>query len=202
MKKLCMKNYVTQLTNNDSSKYFKILLCSLISTVAIALVKLESQAVQYPDGKLAFESAVLLIDTHATFNEVRARQAKYYFDLELPDNIGEPLGKIVIQQRSGADQVRFKLDRTKVYFGTHNSKQEEIDSITSYNEATGEITIRLKQVINPDNSLTIALKPKRNPDYAGVYLFGITAFPPGKDSLGLYLGAGRFQIYQSDRFYF
>ncbi len=169
-------------------------------TVAIAFSKLQSGAVQYSDGRSAFESAVLLIDSHATFDRVRARQAKYYFDLELPGNIGEPLGKIVIRQRSGGDTVQFELDQTKVYFGSHNSKQEEIESIAFYDEATGEITVKLKQAVNPDNSLTVALKPKRNPDYGGVYLFGVTAFPPGEKSLGLYLGAGRFHIYENDLF--
>ena len=196
------KLFYARIIKSNSTKYLNMLLYSLIATVAIASIRLKSQAVQYPDGKRAFESAVLLVDTHATFNEIRARQAKYYFDIELPDNAGEVLGKVVIKQRSGGDEVKFKLDRTKVYFGSHNDKQQEINSTTSYDEATGEITVNFKRQIRPGSILTVGLRPKRNPDYAGVYLFGVTAFPPGAKSLGLYLGAGRLHFYQSDRFHF
>ncbi len=177
----------------------KFFLC-LLAVFSINTLKLKSQAVQYPDGKLAFESAVLLTDTHATFNQVRARQAKYYFDLELPNNVGEPLGKVIIKQRAGGDEVRFKPDKTRVYLGNHNNKQQELNSTTSYNEETGEITVRFERGVVPGSSLTIGLRPTRNPDLAGVYLFGVTAFPPGEKSLGLYLGAGRLHFYQSDYF--
>ena len=186
---------------NNYVKHIRVFFWCLLAVIITNTVKFKSQAVQYPDGKLAFESAVLLTDTHATFSQVRARQAKYYFDLELPDNVGEPLGKVTIKQRAGGDNVRFKLDKTKVYLGNHNNKREELSSTTLYDEETGEIIVKLDRPIPPGSSLTIGLKPKRNPDYAGVYLFGVTAFPPGEESLGLYLGAGRLHFYQGGNFY-
>ena len=192
----------TQLTktikNNSYVKHVRAFFWCLLAVIITNTFKYESHAVQYPDGSLAFESAVLLIDTHATFNQVRARQAKYYFDLELPDNVGESLGKVIIKQRAGGDNIRFKLDKTKVYLGNHNNKQEELSSTTLYDEETKEITVKLDRPIPPGSSLTIGLRPKRNPDYAGVYLFGVTAFPPGEKSLGLYLGAGRLHFYRSN----
>ena len=186
---------------NNYVKHIRAFFWCLLAVIITNTVKFKSQAVQYPDGKLAFESAVLLTDTHATFNQVRVRQAKYYFDLELPDNVGEPLGKVTIKQRAGGDNVRFKLDKTKVYLGNHNNKQEELSSTTLYDEETEEIIVKLDRPVLPGSSLTIGLKPKRNPDYAGVYLFGVTAFPPGEKSLGLYLGAGRLHFYQGGNFY-
>ena len=183
---------------DNDTKSMRIFFWCLLVVIFTNTFKLRSQAVQYPDGKLAFESAVLLIDTHATFNQVRARQAKYYCDLELPEDIGEPLGKVIIKQRAGGDEVRFKPDKTKVYLGNHNNKQEELNSTTTYNKETEEITVKLDRPIPPGSNLTIGLKPKRNPDYAGVYLFGVTAFPPGERSLGLYLGAGRIHFYRSN----
>ena len=178
------------------AKNIHVFLWCLSALILTNTFKLKSQAVQYPDGKLAFESAVLLIDTHATFNQVRSRQAKYYFDLELPKDVGEPLGKVIIKQRAGGERVRFELDKTKVYLGNHNNKQEELNSTTTYNEETEEITVKLNRPILPGSNLTVGIKPKRNPDYAGVYLFGVTAFPPGERSLGLYLGAGRIHFYR------
>ena len=184
----------------NSKKYILAFFSCLLAATIFNTFKLKSQAVEYPDGKLAFESAVLLTDTYATFNSVRARQAKYYFDLELPNDVGEPLGKVVIKQRTGGDEVQFKPDKTKVYLGSHNDKQQELEATTFYNEDTGEVTVKFDREVSPGSNLTIALRPKRNPDFAGVYLFGVTAFPPGEKSLGLYLGAGRLHFYQSDYF--
>jgi len=177
-------------------------LCGLMAVILVNLVKFESQAVQYPDGKLAFESAVLLVDTHATFNEIRARQARYYFDLELPDDAGESLGKVIIKQRAGGNEIEFKTEKTKAYLGTHRQKQAEIAVNTVYDRDLDATIVKFEQPISAPNELTIGLKPKRNPNLPGVYLFGVTAFPPGKRSLGLYLGAGRFHFKENDFFDF
>lgn len=188
---------------NNSTKYVGRFFWCLVVVLITNGFEYKSLAIQYPDGKLAFESAVLLTDTYATFNRVRARQAKYYFDLELPNNVGEYLGKVVIKQRVGGDEIKFEPDKTKAYLGTHNNKQEELDLTTFYSEDTGEIIVLFDdRSIPPGSKVTIGLKPKRNPDLGGVYLFGVTAFPPGERSLGLYLGAGRLHFYQSDYFDF
>ncbi len=161
-----------------------------------------SQAVQAPDGTVAFESAVLLVDAHTTFSGVRVRQARYYFDLELPDNIGEPLQKVVIQQRTGSEEVEFKLEKTNGYFGDHRNKKDSLKLRTSRDESTGEIIVEFSRPIPPGNNLTIGLKPKSNPDFGGVYLFGVTAYPTGEKARGMYLGVGRLNFYQSGDFYF
>lgn len=168
----------------------------------IGSVGSQANAVKSPDGTVAFESAILLVDSHTTFNGVRVRQAIYYFDLELPDDVGESLQKVVVKQRTGGDEIRFNLDKTKAYLGDHNHKEDELNLITSQNETTGEITVEFEKAISPGNKITIGLKPKENPDFGGVYLFGVTALPTGEKPLGLYLGAGRLQFYQNNDSHF
>jgi len=136
--------------NFSGSLLFFVMTLALTSTRG-----LPSQAVQSPDGTVSFESAVLLVDTYATFSTIRFRQARYYFDLELPEGIGEPLKKVVIQQRRGSEEIDFRSE------------------------------------------VTIGVKPRRNPDFGGVYLFGVTAFPAGEKSRGLYLGAGRLHFFEN-----
>ncbi len=175
---------------------FYIVLISNLITVSNAA------AVQFPNGKVAFEKSPLLVDAYTTFNGVRVRQAKYYFDLELPPDVGESLKKVVINQRDGADTIKFKLDKTTAFLGTHSDRQEELKVQVSQDETTKAITVTFDEPIPPGSQLTIRLQPKQNPDFGGVYLFGITAFPTGEKPVGLYLGAGRLQFYQSgDRFY-
>lgn len=64
------------------------------------------------------------------------------------------------------------------------------------NEDTGEITVSLANSIPPGTTFTIGLKPKKNPFFPGVYLFGVKAFPEGNNPRELYLGAGRLQFYR------
>lgn len=165
--------------------------------VAIALgstIKLPAQGVQAPDGTVSFEAGLLLKDAHTTFSGVRVRQARYYFDLELPNDIGESLQKVVIQQRSGGDEVKFEPEETEVYLGNHRDKAEPVQAIATIDEATEKITVELEQPIPPGNSVTIGLKPESNPDFGGVYLFGVTAYPTGEKARGMYLGAGRLHF--------
>ena len=183
------------------SKYFLLILSSLASISIHNAIAPITQAVEYPDGKLAFESAIFLSNTSTTFNSVRVRQAKYYFDLELPLEAKEALGKVVIKQRQGSEDIDFKPEQTKAYFGSRRDRQAEIDLTANYDESTGEVTVKFDRPIPAGNKLTVALRPKRNPRYSGVYLFGVEAFPPGDKSLGLYLGSGRLHFYNNNFFH-
>jgi len=164
--------------------------------------------VQTKDGTVAFEAGLVLANTSTTFNDVRVRQAKYYFDLELPADIGEPLQKVVIQQRTGGDEVKFKPEKTEVYYGDRRNRGESLKAIAIVKEnyqdedkTTGAIAVQFERPIPPGNKITISLKPKRNPRYAGVYLFGVTAFPRGEKARGMYLGSGRLHFYRNDGFH-
>lgn len=176
----------------------------LLGSIVLAVfgIDLTSNAVEAPDGTVAFESGIALVDAHATFSGVRVRQARYYFDLELPNNLGEPLKKVVIKQRTGSDEVEFKPDKTTAYLGDHRNKEEPIELTAFVDENTEEITVEFDRPVPPGSSVTIGIKPRRNPDYGGAYLFGVTAYPPGEKSRGLYLGPGRLNFYRSNDFYF
>ena len=177
--------------------FWQFLLACLVTIGITNRINPQAQAAQSPNGTVGFDSAVLLVDSYTTFSGVRIRQATYYFDLELPKNAGESLQKVEIKQRTGSDEIRFRLDKTKAYLGNHNDKQQQLEVSTTQDEETGAITVQLKQAIPPGSKLTIGLKPKSNPDFAGAYLFGITAFPTGSKPQGLYLGAGRLEFYQN-----
>ena len=162
-----------------------------------------TKAVQFPNGRTAFNKSPLLRNAVTTFSGVRVWGATYYFTVELPANAGEPLEKVVIAQRQGQDDISFRLDKTVAYNGTHRRKQEQLTlKNVSQDEETKAITIVFDKPIPPGTTFTVGLKPKRNPDFGGVYLFGVTAFPLGEKPDGLYLGAGRLQFFQGDDGFF
>ena len=154
-----------------------------------------TKAVQLADGTVAFAHPPRLLNAITTFRSVRARAAKYYFTISLPANSDEPLQKVVINLRRGADQINYYLEKTIATSETASKTKQNIAlKDVKFNDETQTITIDFAQPIVAGTTFTIGLKPKRNPDWGGTYLFGVTAFPAGEKSQGIYLGAGRLQF--------
>ena len=173
----------------------KLAALSFAGILAISVPSTE--AVQLADGTVSFEKSPRLINAVTTFNAVRVWSAKYYFTIYLPDNAGEPLEQVTIQQRQGVEDIRFQLEKTFAFEGTHRDKGERLTlQAVSKDEQTNTISVTFDPPIPPGQTFTIGLKPRRNPRYSGIYLFGITAFPAGEKPRSLYLGVGRLQFYR------
>ncbi|MEM7592376.1 MAG: DUF2808 domain-containing protein [Cyanobacteria bacterium P01_A01_bin.83] len=173
-----------------------LLFCS--ATLAVNIIdSVPTQAVEASDGTVSFESGLDLLDVYTTFNAVRVRQARYYFDLKLPEGIGEPLKRVIFQQRTGPDKIKFKPEKTKAYLNRSRNKEDLIELTTTFDEESGEVIVEFAEPVPIGSELSIGIKPKENPDIGGVYLFGVTAFPRGEKSRGLYLGAGRLHFFDS-----
>jgi len=151
------------------------------------------------DGTVFFEAAPRLENAKTTFNRGRMRGATYYFTLTLPSQAGEPLGKIIIDQKSGLDEISLLLEKTVAFIGTPNDRQEMVSlADVLQSEDQREITVVFEPPISPGNTVTIGLKPRKNPKFDGTYLFGVTVFPAGEKSQELYLGVRRLQFYDRD----
>lgn len=167
----------------------------LISPTAISA----STAISQAQTQSFFRKSPRLLDAFTTYNAVRVWSATYYFDLVIPTDAGASLQTVVINQRTAIDEIDFKLDKTVAYFGEHNHKQEELAiKNISQDEHTKAIKIQFSNPITPGKNFTVGLKPKRNPDTEGEYLFGVTVFPVGNNPHGLYLGPGRLYFYRGN----
>ena len=154
-----------------------------------------SQAVELADGTVSFEKPPLLIGGITTFRGVRMWGAKYYFTLFLPENAGEPLKKVTISQRQGAETILFRTSDTLAFQGTPRKKGEKLTvAEVIHNRETETVAVSFEPPIAPGTTFTIGLIPRRNPDFGGIYLFGVTAFPAGEKPYGLYLGAVRLSF--------
>ncbi len=159
-------------------------------------------AMEFADGRVSFAKSPRLLDVVTTYDTVGVRAAKYYFTLELPDNAGEPLQAIVIQQRQGIEDVEFRLEETFAFLGKRRHRGDNLTlQGATLNEVENTIKVTFEPPIAPGNTFTIGLKPRRNPRFGGVYLFGVTAIPEGEKPYKLYLGVGRLHFYDNhDRF--
>ena len=70
-----------------------------------------------------FTKSPRLLGATTTFDAVRFSAAKYYFNISLPEDAGNNLQQIGIAQRQGSEDIRFKLDETKVFIGNDRKRK-------------------------------------------------------------------------------
>lgn len=156
-----------------------------------------ASAVQLADGTVYFVQPPRLLSATSTFNETDVWGATYYFTVSTPENAGEPLRRVTINQHEGGEDIEYSLKETRAFEGTRRDKGAAI----SLGEVTKErntqtISVAFEPPVPPGKTVTISLSPKRNPSVSGVYLFGVTAFPPGEKVHGQFLGFGRLHFHR------
>ena len=177
-----------------------------IGTVFLAaggVIAAPAQAVQLSDGTVFFTAPPRFVGASSTDNSVYAWSVTYYFTLNHLENAGEPLQRITIVQDEGTDTVRFSPREIEAFEGTRNRLGPKL----SLGEVTADhksrtVTVNFNPPLPPGKTVTIALSPDRNPLSGGVYLFGVTAFPPGEKTHGQFLGFGRLHFYESGNSFF
>ncbi|MDF5722453.1 MAG: DUF2808 domain-containing protein [Rhizonema sp. PD37] len=157
-----------------------------------------SQAVQLQDGTVYFVQPPSLEGAETTYNDVYVWGATYYFTINLPANAGEPLQRVTINQHEGVDRIHYNLkDTSATETGSSHKKHKlALKDVTS-DRTTRTISLTFDPPVPPGRTIKIALKPEQNPTIPGVYLFGVTAFPPSEKSHGQFLGYGRLQFYSA-----
>lgn len=147
-------------------------------------------------GRGFFEAAPRLEKVRTTFDETQVRAATYYFTVTLPEDAGESLSKLIIEQKGGVSDIPLLLDETTAFVGTSQDKQKRLRlSNVSQSEDNRKIIAAFEDPVAPGTTVTLGLKPRKNPQNDGVYLFGVTASPTGNSDHDLYLGVGRLHFY-------
>lgn len=156
-----------------------------------------TQAVELSDGTISFVQVPRLLDSGSTDNAARAIGPIHYFTVHVPEKAGEPLRKVVIQQKQGFDpDLEYWLNRSQAFTGSFRRKGTPVTLADVTHDRKNQIvTVTFNPPVPPETTVTIRLYPIENPRYGGVYLFGITAFPDGNQPYGQFLGHGRFNIY-------
>lgn len=171
----------------------------LLLSGGMAIAPIPGYTVQLADGTVWFERPPSLADTVTTRNGAFASRPTYYFTLAMPPNAGEPLGRIQVTQRdftTAGGQVRYDLGDTVAFLGTRGDRGQSLRlRSVQFDPEQSTVQVDLLDPVPPDSTVTLALRPYRNPRYGGVYLFGVTAFPVGDQAHGQFLGYGRLHFY-------
>ncbi len=156
-----------------------------------------AQAVQLSDGTVFFTAPPRLVGASSTNNSVYAWSVTYYFTLNHLENAGEPLQRVTIAQDEGTDTVRFSSREIEAFEGSRDRLGSKLPlGEVTVDRKSRTVTVNFDPPVPPGRQVTIALSPDRNPLYGGVYLFGVTAFPPGEKTHGQFLGFGRLSFYE------
>jgi hypothetical protein len=124
--------------------------------------------------------------------------ATYEFTLTVPEDAGQPLKAVTIAQAANVETVKFDVSNSKAFVGDRltASSQIQLASVGGEQPANpGEVTIVFAQPVQPGNSVTVVLAAQHNPNWGGVYEFGVTAYPEGNNGRGQFLGYGRINFY-------
>ena len=151
------------------------------------------------DGTIAFAQPPSLVTATTPYTDTSIRGSTYYFTIELPATSGEPLQRVTFTQIQGTEAIRFDRQDTYAFEGTRERQGTKLTlkpGISNYQQQS--FTVTLDPPVPPGKTVTIGLRPLRNPISDGVYLFKVMAFPAGHQSTGQAIGIGRLQFYKGD----
>ena len=160
-----------------------------------------SSANAFELGKAArgFEKSPVLIRSAASFSGART-PSTYQFTIAVPKDAGEALKAVKISPKDNAKQIKFNVSQSEAFMGDSLAGGTNLSLANvggSQINDSNEVTVVFDKPVQSRNTITVSLEVKRNPNTGGVYLFGITAFPEGANSPGLYLGSGRLHIFRN-----
>ncbi len=159
-------------------------------------------ALDMGDNTTLFNKSPRLLNVVTTLSRIRVEGATYYFTVELPPDMDESLEQLTIQQTQGLDTISFALEDTIAFEGKPLHRHHPLTlARVKRNLDNNTIAVIFDPPIAPGKTVTVAFKPKRNPEMTGHYQFAVTAYPAGNNAQGLYLGLGRLFFEQKgDRF--
>lgn len=183
---------------------FPLLKTSILGTLMLGIVapttlsSLPAEAVELGGGRTFFVRAPRLVDATATHKAPGARST-YKFTIAVPENAGEPLKAVRITQKPSLEDLDFNIDESHASLEDSMARKRDlsVSSIGGMEPDEEEITVVFDQPVQPGSTVTVAV-PGKNPTYGGAYQFGVTVFPIGEGSPGLYLGSTRLTFPSSD----
>lgn len=177
------------------SRFYKTLL--VVGTGLCLLPLSPISAFAQADSAITIFQPPRLVAATSTYINTDVREATYYFTIEVPANAGKPLQQVNITQRQGLERIRYDAQESRAFEGTPDRKGQKLPiQLASNDSQKNTVTVTFDQPIPPGKTVTIGLKPFRNPSYDGVYIFQLTAFPGGQQIDGQYIGTGRLQFYR------
>lgn len=129
---------------------------------------------------------------------VWAGAPEYYFTIDLNPQAGADLGQITVQQTRGADwSFPYNLGMTRAFLGRPRHEGQAVAVQAQFDDKSRLFTLQFPQPVPAGSTLTVVLRPWRNPSTADTYLFQVVAYPAGPNPVGSPVGLGTLRIYEA-----
>lgn len=166
-----------------------------IGVVTFGLLSAPARAGQL-QGQGFFDHAPRLIRSAASY-VMSHTPATYEFTISVPSDAGAALQTVKIVQEQNIDRVRFDSTHSSAFLGDSFAGGPSAPLAAIGGEMPkdrSEAVVMFNPPIQPGQTVTVALNATMNPWNGGVYLFGVTAYPEGDQTSGLFLGFGRIYL--------
>jgi Protein of unknown function (DUF2808) len=166
-----------------------------VSAVLLSVLPLTARAGQI-GGRGYFDHSPHLVRTAAS-NVLAHSPSAYEFTIQVPSDAGAALQTLKIVQEQNLDRVSFDPTQSRAFLGDHTARGQSVSLAAIGGEQPknkSETTVTFNPPIQPGQTVTVVLDATSNPWNGGVYLFGVTAYPEGDQSSGLFLGYGRIHL--------
>jgi hypothetical protein len=139
------------------------------------------------------------IGARTTYNQTNVSTATYYFTVAVPASGTKPFQQVTLTQIQGGENIEFDAKQSSAFLGTSDRTGENLPFAIARNPSQDDsVTLQFAQPLPPGKTVTIALKPYRNPAHEGFYLFHLKAASADQSTEGQSLGVARLQFYQND----
>lgn len=167
---------------------------------ALAMTPLSLAQVDLAQRPVAFTQPPQLIGSSTSRSLVSDLNATYYLTLELPAGAEVNLQSVQIRMAEGRDSIfRFRTQDTLAFEGSRQSRGPllPLGNVTQDREQKS-ITVEFAPTVEPGRTVTLVLRPERNPRFEGVYLFEVVAYPVGEQVEPYRAGYARLHFYEVD----
>ncbi|MEN9259568.1 MAG: DUF2808 domain-containing protein [Thermostichus sp. HHBFW_bins_43] len=147
-------------------------------------------AIQTADGTTYFQQVPRLLRAAVSPRQTHARGATLQITVQVPQDAGEPLQTLVIDQSQNLEALRIHPERIAAVLG--DRWQSTAPTVPIQTELRGsEIRVQFLPALAPGTTITLGLRPISTPTTSGAYLYGVTALASGSRPYPYFLGYGR-----------
>lgn len=123
----------------------------------------------------------------------------HYITVVLPEGADARLGGLSVEQIRGSDfSFPYDVRATRAFYGRPRHEEAAVPVQAVFDEGSRRFQLTFPEPVSPGRTLTVVLRPWRNPGVADTYLFQVTAYPAGPSPVASPVGVATLRIY--DRF--
>ena len=149
------------------------------------------------NGSTVFARAPWKAELISYDTTVGSGNVTYYLTINLDPGAGASLGQLTVQQIRGVDwSFPFWPEQTRAFLGRPRQQGPTVPVRAAFDARQRLITVEFPQPVQAGQTLTVALRPRTNPQAADTYQFQVAVWPAGPNPVASPVGTVTLRIYE------